>query len=162
MMSLSYHFVGFLCRKQKHLSRSRPSSREDGSIAKVIRSQFLYPTAHPGRRTTNSSFANRQQKSMSSLMSCRQDRSNFTCSKSRKFHTTLANPFPWRLAAWNSICNDSQTITNMEPSGLLGHVMELMPFSFSQHISAVSLIILTVLLKNSSFVFSRSFGIAPW
>jgi len=130
-MSLSYHIASLLCRMQKDLSLSRPSSREDGSMAKVIRSQFLYPTAQPGRRTTNSSFASRQQKSMSSLMSCRQDRSSFT-------------------------------ITNMDPSGLLGHVMELMSFSFSQHISAVSLRISTVLLKNSSFVFSRSFGIAPW
>jgi hypothetical protein len=49
----------------------------------------------------------------------------------------------------------------MEPSGLLGQEMALMPFSFFQHISAVSLRILTVLLKNSSFVFSRRFGIAP-
>jgi len=38
----------------------------------------------PGRRTTNSSFASLQQKSMSSLMPCRQDRSNFTCSKLQK------------------------------------------------------------------------------
>ena len=127
-MSLSYHFAGLLCRKQKDFSLSRPSSREDGSIAKVIRSQFLYPTPHPdksfptcyssnkivtskvdwkkksctnqmqwsvlsnqvrrrripGRRTTNSSFASLQQKSMSSLMPCRQDRSNFTCSKLQK------------------------------------------------------------------------------
>jgi hypothetical protein len=114
---LYHHFVGLLCRKQKDLSLSRPSSREDGSIAKVIRIQFLYPTAHPdnlfqtcfvsnkmaskldekkyistlnrcsdlhsrttlsdhvcrrrvpGRRTTDSSFASWQQKSMSSLMS---------------------------------------------------------------------------------------------
>jgi hypothetical protein len=36
-----------------------------------------------------------------------------------------------------------------------------MPFSFSQLISAVSLRILMVLLKNSSFVFCRRFGIAP-
>jgi hypothetical protein len=119
-VSLSRHFVSLLCRKQKDLSLSRPSSREDASIAKVIRSQFLYPTAHPdnlfptcyisnkkvismvdekisctkpinlysrivashhvcqvkinqlpGRIATNSSFASRQQKSMSSLMSCR-------------------------------------------------------------------------------------------
>ena len=48
-MSLSYHFAGLLCRKQKDLSLSRPSSREDGSIAKVIRSQFLYPTPHPDK-----------------------------------------------------------------------------------------------------------------
>lgn len=207
---LYHHFVGLLCRKQKDLSLSRPSSREDGSIAKVIRSQFLYPTAHPdsffqtyyisnsqikwryqswmkkisctkqmqwsvfyrtilshhvcgrripGRRTTNSSFASRQQKSMSSLMSWRQVRSSFTCCKSRVFHIWLENGC---LSKWNSICSDSQTITNMEPSGLLGQVMALMPFSFSQHISDVSLRILTVLSKNSSFVFSRRFGIAPW
>jgi hypothetical protein len=61
--SLSYHFLNtssllgyifcLLCRKQNDLSLSRPSWREDGAIAKVIRSQFLYPTAHPGRISFN-------------------------------------------------------------------------------------------------------------
>ena len=46
--SLPHHFR-LLWRKQKDLSLSRPSSREDGATAKVIRSQFLYPTAHPGQ-----------------------------------------------------------------------------------------------------------------
>jgi hypothetical protein len=57
--------------------------------------------------------------------------------------------------------SDSQTITNMDPSGLLGHVIALMSFNFSQHISALSFRILMVFWKNSSFVFCRSFGIAP-
>uniref|UniRef100_A0A0A9DNB1 Uncharacterized protein n=1 Tax=Arundo donax TaxID=35708 RepID=A0A0A9DNB1_ARUDO len=129
-------------------------------MAKVIRSQFLYPTAHPGKTSTRSSFASRQQKSISSLISSRKDRSSFTCSKPRKLHTPLANTSGC-LSTWNNILSYSQTITNMEPSGLLGKVMQLMPFSFSQHISAVCLRILSTLPKNSSFVFSRSCGIAP-
>jgi hypothetical protein len=40
--------------------------------------------------------------------------------------------------------------------------MQLIPFSFSQHISAVCLRTSTVLSKNSCFVFSMSSGIAPW
>lgn len=118
--------------------------------------------AIPGRTTTNSSFASRQQKSMSSLMPSRQDRSSFTCSKSREHHTLLRN-LSWFPATWKSIYgySDSQTITNMDPSGLLGHVIALMPFSFSQHISTHPFRISIVFSKNSSFVFSTSFGIAP-
>jgi len=43
----------------------------------------------PGKTTTNSSLASRQQKSISSLMSFRQDRSSFTCSKPMKLHTHI-------------------------------------------------------------------------
>jgi len=56
----------------------------------------------PGRTTTNSSFASRQQKSMSSLMSDRQDTSSLTCSKSRELHTLLANR-SWCPETWKSI-----------------------------------------------------------
>ena len=56
----------------------------------------------PGRTTTNSSFASRQQKSMSSLMSDRQDTSSLTCSKSRELHTLLANR-SWCSETWKSI-----------------------------------------------------------
>jgi hypothetical protein len=41
-------FVAFLYRKQKDLSLSSLPSREDGSIAKVMQSQSLYSTTHPG------------------------------------------------------------------------------------------------------------------
>ena len=44
----------------------------------------------PGKTTTNSSFASRQQKSISSLMSFRQDRSSFTCNRQMKLHTPIS------------------------------------------------------------------------
>jgi hypothetical protein len=60
------------------------------------------------------------------------------------------------------MCSESsQTITNMDPIGLLGHVIPLMCCIFSQHMSALSLRILMVFWKNSSFEFSRRFGTAP-
>jgi hypothetical protein len=60
LVTLSYHFVGFLYRKQKDLSLSSPSSREDGSIAKVMRSQSLYPTAHPDNLFAASYISNKK------------------------------------------------------------------------------------------------------
>jgi hypothetical protein len=61
-------------------------------------------------------------------------------------------------ATWNGrVC----TITNMDPIGLLGHAIPLTPFSFSQHMSALSFRVLMFLRKNSSLVFSRRFGTAP-
>jgi hypothetical protein len=49
----------------------------------------------------------------------------------------------------------------MDPIGLLGHAIPLTPFSFSQHMSALSFRVLMFLRKNSSLVFSRRFGTAP-
>lgn len=46
----------FACLWQKDLSLSRPSSREDGLMAKVTRSQFFIPSALPAHKFHPSSY----------------------------------------------------------------------------------------------------------
>lgn len=67
LLFLRYWFP-FACLRQKDLTRSRATSRADGSMAKVMRSQFFNPTAIPGRTITDSSLAKLQQKSTQSAM----------------------------------------------------------------------------------------------
>lgn len=53
------------------------------------------------------------------------------------------------------------TIANMEPSGLLGKLMQWISLIMSKHISAVSFNLLLIVEKNPSVVFSSMCGSAP-